>query len=145
MKFLGTSNTPEDIRSVPSVVALYGSSVTITNIAAALTEHSAPRTRVKVDLSKFMQARVTVGVNVVANAGAEVRIQYATDGDTQNTWAYLDGTDSPKVSIAALNGRVSPYVNLVAGARADVWIRVVTIGGDGAADPNVGTITLQVR
>ncbi len=121
-------------------------SVAWTNMPAALTElNGANRSRVKVDLTSATEVRVTAAVSVVGAAGAAYRVQYATDGDAQGTWAYLDGGSGPSVTIDALNGRVSPWVTLVAGARADVWLRVVGINGDGAADPIVGNVALAVR
>lgn len=118
-----------------------------TSMPAALTEYGGTnRTRVKADLTGFTQARLTVAVSTVGNSTAEVRIQYATDGDTQAAWAYLDGVDGPKANITtAANGRVSAWVNLAAGAKGDVWLRVVGINGNGTLSPVLGTITLQVK
>ncbi len=120
--------------------------VSWTNMPAALTElNGATRSRVKVDLTAAVNVRLTAAVSVVGAAGAAYRVQYATDGDAQGTWAYLDGNAGPSVTIDALGGRVSPWATLVAGARADVWLRVVGINGDGAADPIVGNVVLAVK
>ncbi len=134
--------------SPPFVVTLLAQhgAVAFTNIPAALTEwNGANRTRTKLDLTSSREARVTAAVTTAANAAAEIRIQYATDGDAQATWAYLDGGSGPLVNIGAVGGRASGWVALAATAKADVWIRVVSINGDGAADPIVGLITLQLR
>ncbi len=129
-----------------TMVAQVGS-LAWTNMPSALTEwYSTPnRYRVKADLTNARQARVTVAVNVAAAANAECRVQYATDGDGQGTWAYLDGVDGPKVNVGSIEGKASAWVNLASGAKADVWLRLVGINGDGAADPSFGTVTVQLR
>ncbi len=117
-----------------------------TNMPAALSEWRAINlSRVKADLSGSAECRLTAAVHVVGSANAEVRVQYATDGDAQGTWAFLDGADGPKVNISVLNGRASAWVPLAAGAKADVWLRFVSINGDGAADPVVGNAILHLR
>ncbi len=72
-----------------------------------------------------------------------IRLQYSTD---RTTWAYIDGATGPAVAIdAAANPEVSGWVTLAAGAKADVYIRIVGIGGDGVVDPTFGTIIVQYR
>ncbi len=128
------------------MVAQVGS-LAYTNIPAALTEWyaTANRYRVKADLTRFKEARVTVAVFTAANSTCECRVQYATDGDGQGAWAYLDGVDGPKANLGAVGGRVGAWVPLASGAKADVWLRLININGDGVADPSFGTVTAQFR
>ncbi len=129
---------------VPEVVTiLAGDNLQWRNMPAALTEiFNATIHRTMVDLSNATQARLTVGVGRAGFATAELRGQYSTDGAT---WFYLDGTSGPSVPINAVGLQVSSWVNLDAGAQADVYIRIVGINGNGAADPRFGLITIQFR
>lgn len=118
------------------------------SMPAALTEYAGNvRNRVKVDMTNYTQARLTVAMPATAGAaGSELRVQYATDGDTQAAWAYLDNSSGPKVSIATANkGAVGAWINLVAGAQADVWLRLVGINGNGTAGPVPGLVMLELK
>ncbi len=132
-------------RLVVSLSQSHGS-VAWSSQPSALTEYNgATRTRVKVDLAPYTQARLTCSISTVGASTAEYRVQYATDGDTQSAWAYLDGAAGPAVNISVAGGRASAFVPLVAGARADVWLRVVGINGNGTASPVVGNISLFLK
>lgn len=116
--------------------------VTITNVPAALTELAgATTTRQRMDLTGVGYARLSANVATLA-AATEIRVQYSIDGGS--TFAYLDGGTGPAVSLAATGTVVSKWVKVAAAAQGDVLLRVVTIGGDGALDPVVGTVALQI-
>lgn len=115
---------------------------------AALTEMRGLTTdRTKVDLASYTQARVTVAVGATAgNAGSTIAVQYATDGDTQAAWAYLDGASGPAAaSSTASKGAASGWVTLAAAAKGDVWLRVVGVGGNGTISPIYGNVTLHLK
>ena len=99
--------------------------------------------RIKTDLTSTTQARFFVNV-ITAGAGAstELRVQYSTD---QAAWNYLDGGTGPSVAINTTGLRVSSWATITAGAKQDVFIRVVGINGDGVADPAFGTAELQIK
>jgi hypothetical protein len=110
---------------------------------AALTELAgSTNRRTKIDLTNALQARITARVTTVGSASAEIRAQYSLD---ESTWDYLDGSSGPGVNISTLGTKASGYVTLANAAKADVFVRVVTINGDGAADPQIGSIYIQVR
>ena len=114
-----------------------------TNQPAALTELFGLTTgRTRADLTVSSQVRIEVNVAQAGTASAAIRMQYSTD---QASWNYLDGGTGPSVTVNTTGLKVSPWVNLAAGAKADVYLRVVGINGDGVADPSFGDITLQVR
>ncbi len=116
-----------------------------TDMPAALTEFNAMlQGRTKADLTNATQARMVVKMMGTAGAAAaELRAQYSTD---DSTFAYLDGATGPSCAINVNNTTVvSSWVNLAAGAKADVFLRVVGIGGDGGIDPTFGNISIQVR
>jgi hypothetical protein len=99
--------------------------------------------RTRYDLTQFTQARLVANVEVVGNAGATLRAEFATtDG---GTYAALDNSTGPNVAIDATGTVGSGYVNLTAAAKADVFLRIVGVGGDGVLDPQLGRIAVQFR
>jgi hypothetical protein len=115
-----------------------------TNQPSAVTElFGLDYLRTKGDLTNDSQVRLLVNV-ITAGAGAttELRGQYSTD---QSAWNYLDGGTGPGVAINTAGLKVSAWVNLAAGAKSDVFLRLVGINGDAVADPSFGTAELQVK
>lgn len=139
--FVMASNSEAKLSSIAMPIPLINTETTISNIASALTEvNTAYRT--KYDLSKCGACRVTTYVKTVGSASAEVRVQYSLD---ESTWNYLDGLTGPAINISATGTKASAWSSIASLAKADVFIRVVTINGDGAADPVIGNVVLQVR
>jgi hypothetical protein len=73
---------------------------------------------------------------------AKLRAQYSTD---QSSWNYLDGSSGPSVNEDTTGLQVSSWVNLAAGAKADVFLRIVGLDGDGSTDPFFGRLDIQVK
>ena len=110
---------------------------------AALTEFlGAMRHRLKFGLLKFSQARLLVNVTAAGATYAKARVQYSTTG---LTWYYLDGLASPSVGINTTGLKVSTWIDLCDGAKADVFLRLVGIDSDGVTHPAFGLIAVQVR
>lgn len=122
-------------------ISLFGAPAgqNLTNIQAAEVDFLG--TYMPLDLTGKTQARLSA--HLVANGGtAEFRVRYTLDKGA--TWGYLDGATGPSVNmVSGLN--VSAWVNIVAAAKADVQIKLVTVNGDGVLDPNVRRIGLEVR
>ena len=118
--------------------------VVVTNLPAAVTEWLGGVRRLKADLTDYTQARMTATVGATpGSAGSKVAVQYSTD---QSSWAYLDASAGPNAEVdSASTCETGAWVNLDAGAKADVFLRLVTVGGDGVVDPTVGLITVQFR
>ena len=100
--------------------------------------------RVKYDLTEATQARLQFNVELVSGAATntEARVQYSTD---QSSWNNLDGASGPAVNITTTGLKVSSWVDIAAGAKDDVFLRVIGINGDGTTDYDVGVVSLQVR
>jgi hypothetical protein len=114
-----------------------------TNMPAALTEFlNSTRYRTRYDLTNATQARIVVMVMTAGAANSIVCPQYSTD---QVTWNYLDGGTGPCAVVNATGVRTSAFVNLPAGAKADVFLRIVGKDGNGSADPAFGQISIQVK
>lgn len=99
--------------------------------------------RVAHDLSRATQARLSVLISTIGATGAALRAQYSLNSG--GAWAGLDGGTGPSVTIDALGLRVGSWVSLEAAAKADVWLRLVGVGGDGFIGPIFGTVSLELR
>jgi hypothetical protein len=120
---------------------------TWSNMPSALTEYKGvTRHRTVVDFTHATAVRMVTRVNVAGASGANLYCQYSIDSGT--TWLYMDGTATPTggcllTSAATVAGS---WINLPSGAKTDpVWLRIVGLAGDGAADPQFGTIQVQVK
>lgn len=117
---------------------------TWTNQPAALTEiFGGTIGRLKALLNDYSEVRLHVNVlGAGAATPAKIRGQYSTD---DSTYAYFDGSSEPSVDISSTGRKVSSWIPLPAAAKADVFLRVVGIDGDAAADPSFGIIAFEFR
>jgi hypothetical protein len=110
------------------------------NQPAALTEiYGAARNRTKVDLTSATEARFLSNVATAGAAGATLKVQYSTD---QTAWTDLPGGSA---SIGTTGLKVSAFTAVPAGAKQDVFLRIVGLGGDGSEDPAFGVTSLQYK
>jgi len=131
------------VNQVPQSITMTGGG-TLTNMPAAVTEFdNLTYYRKQFDLTNATQARIVANQAVTGSTSAKLRAQYSTD---QSSWSFLDGSSGPSVGINAANTvRTSSWVNLASGAKADVYLRLVTQDGDAVADPSFGFIDIQVK
>ena len=142
--------------SVPLIRAQYASPIfsamAWTNMPAAesflFSTSSAAKATHKLDLTSYTQARLLVQKTAVAGAAAsKLLLKYATT--YVNSVASLAGnigTSEVSVPVNVLNAlQDSGWVNLAAGAKAEVFIYVTGSGGDGALDPQFGTIVAEFK
>jgi hypothetical protein len=124
---------------IPHKVNLHaGAAVTLTNQVAGLTEFAGTADRrTRVDLTDCDKVRLTGRVNVAGATGAVLRVQYSTDDTNWNTLTGdlpLDG---------AIGTKATAWAATPAGAKGDVILRVVAVGGNGTADPVIGNLMLE--
>lgn len=130
---------------IPATITMVaqGAALAWANQPVALTEFlGATRHRTKVDLSAATQVRMVAQQTVAGAAAAKLAAQYSTD---QVTWIYFAATNSPIMDITNIALKVTGWSNMVAGARTDVFIRLIGYGGNATADPAFGLVTLQFR
>lgn len=125
-----------------------GADATWTNMPAAATLlFGSTRHIRKIDLSNYTQVRLTMTKASVAGvSGSKIILRYRTSWSS--TASDYSDIGTSEVSLAAdggIDGLVSAWVNLAAGAKADVWIAVVGTGGDGVVDPTFGAISAEFR
>lgn len=141
----------EYIKQIPVNYTWSTGSNTITNIPAAVTEVQISGTtdarRMIVDLTNARKFSFVVAVGVVGNAGSKIAPQFSINGGTN--WFYLSSgvasgsapTAPDFLSLAALGIITGGFQTLVTTARVtSVLLRLVTLDGDGAADPVTGLI-----
>jgi hypothetical protein len=129
------------IASIPQVIRFNLSSGA--SIAASAADWPNSQRRTKVDLTNATYARIVVRSSSPAPASGSFAFQYSTD---DSTFASLDGASGPVVTPTAVNTTyVSSWVTLTGAAKADVYIRLVGLSGDGATSYTMGTIELQVK
>jgi len=121
---------------------------TFTNMPAAVTFFLSSYRHVhQVDLSGCTQARLVVVKMATAGAAAsKLMLRYIAAFSTTAS-NYLDiGTSEISVAVNVQNTVLaSGWINLAAGAKADVFIAVIGSGGDGALDPKFGNVSAQFK
>ena len=103
---------------------------------------------VLLDLTNYTQCRLLVNKQTIAaNAGTVMTMKYRAAGFSTSVGNYSDiGTSSVTVATNVTDTLLnSGWVDLVAGAKADVAVCVTETGGNGVLDPQFGSIVLQFR
>lgn len=101
----------------------------------------------KLDLTNYTQCRLVVHKATTAGAASSiVRLRYRTAFDTTvGNWLQI-GTSSVEVAVNTTNAMlVTSWIDLAAGAKADVFITLDGSGGDGVLDPAFGNIYAQFK
>jgi parallel beta-helix repeat protein len=139
---IGSGGSTTDVVS-ETITFLAASSVTWSSMPAALTELLGnTRQRVKVDLTNATQMRLLANISTAGAAGSELRVQYSTD---QSSWNYVDAATGPSVAIDSTGLQVSSFITIDAGAKSDVFLRIIGINGNGSTSPILGTIYVQAK
>lgn len=116
--------------------------VTLTNQAAAdgfLAGSN--RNIIKADLAGYTQCRLLTRVvtQSASAASPRVRLRYKAGAFSTTLTDYIQIGDSDVTCSLTAAGLIdSGWVNLVAGAKADVLLTISQLGGDGVADPALG-------
>ncbi len=119
------------------------------NMPAAVTEVFGTTTRrVKVDLSRFTQFRIECAQGAVSASSAKLRLQYAFDARATTWYDLENGSTIADLALASASPppvAAGSWGQIHANARADVFVRVVGTGGDGAKDPSFHGLRAQFR
>jgi len=122
---------------------------TLTTQAAALQflQNSVQSAGLWAPLADYSQVKLTVRTGGTGGAAtAVVRLRYlSTFSGTAANYLALS-TDDVAVSITAAGAAIeSPWTDLVAGAKTDVYLAFLQEGGDAALSPVVGEIAAYFR
>lgn len=119
------------------------------------------RSVTKQDLTGYSQARLVVNVatasasinNPRLKAKFKTSLAYSSDLSMDFTdlgWdpagnGGLGASQEMSVSLATAGLIVSNWINLAPTAKADVFLAITQLGGDGTITPGIGTVVLQVK
>jgi len=121
---------------------------TALNVPSALTAIGASFYTVSImDLGDFTEARLFTRSSGAGLTTVKLLAKYVTTfTTTAASWLQL-GTSSVEVTLPSAVGNVdSGWIPLASGAQADnVYLHLFTSGGDGAADPSIGRVSLLFR
>lgn len=133
------SDWNDEHNHVPFVIPITAAPVTWTNMPAVATEFTGnPRTLA--DLTYATQVRIVACTATTAGAtNATLKIQYSTD---QSAWSDLTSTLGVATPVGVKSGA---WENVPAGAKGDVFLRILGQSGDGTTDPQFRGVYLQVR
>ena len=96
-----------------------------------------------VPLTGMTQVRM-VGVQAVTSASVntpKVILKYKTGAYSATLGDYAAiGTSSVELSLARTGAKDTGWIDLAAGAKADVWVTLTELGGNGVADPAFGSL-----
>lgn len=126
------------------------SDVTLTNQASAQAFFdSNSRERRKTDLTSFTSCRLIINV-LTGSASANsprIRLMYkTTDSTTIGTYSVIGtGATECACSLTTANIIDSGWITLTALAKADVFLALDMIGGDGVADPEVNWMYAEFK
>lgn len=135
----------------PSSICLNctGASTTWTDMPSAETFfNGANRGSTGVDLTNYTQVRLKVtmlGTGCVS--GGVITLKYKTGNTWTNVASFSTIGASAVTAACDVTSTISDsgWINLVAGAKADVSIAISGTGGDGVVDPTFGNINAQFR
>ena len=97
-------------------------------------------------LGPYRQARFTMRITSAANAGATARLMYRTSySGTVGDYSNIANAGTCSVAIDATGMADSGWVDMAAGAKADVALALVTAGGNGISAPTYGTMQMFFR
>lgn len=132
--------------AISSNYTILSNTITYTNLPAADKEFT-NTPRVQANLTNATQFRLNVNrVGGTITGTTDCRAQYATT--FSGAYANLDGGTGPELDVASGasgGGYSTGWVSLVAGAKADVHIRIMCKDGNGVNDPVFKNISIEVK
>lgn len=145
-EWIVSNGTPPSIFPLVSSWALTTVSETFTNQANSQLATAA--IGAKIDLNNFSQIKLSIRVGT-ASASANiprVYLLYSTnDGSSYSVLGQGTVASGEAVSIAATGYPETDWYDIPVGAKSNVVIRSAINGGDGVADPTIGSQYIQLR
>jgi len=122
--------------------------VTINNQSSALQFLANNNRNIRqIDLTNALQIRLTIRVTTASASANNPRLllRYST-GFTTTVGNYLDvGVSEISASLSSAGISTSNWIDIVPAAKGDVFLAMMQIGGDGAADPQTGNVVVEIR
>lgn len=134
------------LRANQTWLASPNAGVTLSTVAAAAAFLGKSNRNVqRIDLTDFTQVRFTGRTTTIGSAGTKLTLKYHTAFSTTQTDYVTIGTSAVEFAIDATGVGTSAWVDLAAGAKADVYTSVEQSGGDGATSPVIAFLEAQFR
>jgi hypothetical protein len=128
------------------VAFVSGAPITLNNVPSAVQFFNNSNSYItRVDMAGKKRARLIGRVTTAATGGTQVRVRYRTIFSTTASDYLQMGASEIQIPIGSNGVFESAWINLVAGAQADVLVALQTIGGDGNTDPVVSQIHLEIE
>jgi hypothetical protein len=119
-----------------------GNAVTWTSMPAAdtffLGSATAPDAIYRFDLTGYTQARFQIKVGTAGHTTAKLRMRYFTSYTTTLSSYLTMGSSELELDISSTGFKDTGWINLVSGAKADVYIIIYGTGGNGTVSPVFG-------
>lgn len=127
-------------------VFIGGAPQTANNAPANISFFNSSNTYVtKMDLTGKKRARLHGRVSTAGTATSVLLVRYATTFSTTAGSYSLMGSSEIQIGTNTTGHFDSGWINLVAGAKGDVFIGLFTLNGDGAADPVVNQVVFEAE
>ena len=97
---------------------------------------------VPLDLARYEQARVTTAVSVAGASGSRLEARLATTAPT-TTASYTGILAAASISATGLVD--TDWQDIAGSLRTSGWVDIIGVGGNGVADPTIGTTILWLR
>lgn len=98
------------------------------------------------DLSNYTQCRLSFVIGAAGVSGAKIKAKFATAfSTTVGSYSDLGTSEVSCVLTAGSTHASSGWVNLAAGAKADIFLILTGSGGDGVVSPTIGNAHIQFR
>lgn len=124
------------------VITFVASLLTHTNLPSGVqrVSNAANRYGVRVDVTNASTIRAGVACSLAGASGSGWYCRYSTNGSTYTDIGTATGGDLALMTSAGIN--ISNAITMPAAAKSFgmVWLEIVSINGDGAADPVTGTL-----
>lgn len=134
------------LRENQTWLASPGAGVTLSDVAATDAFLAKSNRNIQqIDLTPYTQVRMTVRVTTGATAGTKLVATYHTAFSTTVGDYVAIGTSAVECALDSTGTITSSWIDLAAGAKADVFTTIKQTGGDGATDPVIAFLTLQFR
>ena len=133
--------------AIPVLAALVWTNMPVA-LSFWLSSASVAKGVLRVDLTGYTQVRLRVNKQGTAGAAAsKLILRYKVSPFTQAVANYSDiGSSEVSVAVNVTNTYLeTAWINLVAGAKADVFVALLGSGGDGALDPAFGYVHAEFK
>jgi len=137
------------ITNIP-ILATTSAAFILTNMANA--EQTLPLDNamniIRFDATYYRQVRIVTRVTTLSASVNNPRLYPQYDDDIPGGLNFVTiGTaaGTEMISLSTTGWKETTWIDLPAGAKGDVWFRIAQHGGDGAADPAIGSVHLQFR